>query len=121
MSRETQESLAKEARSGADANPVGPSIGGSGSTTIVEVLQKLVGKVVLIVNPESYRKTPIGFSIEKETYRAKIRALHEDCLEVRCEFVTDPRRGTKEVTAQFIPVRQIKRISVGQSDRYIHI
>ncbi len=93
----------------------------AGSTSLRAVLEKLVGKVVLVVNPESYRKTPIGFSIEKETYRAKVKSLHSDCLEVRCEFVTDPRKGTKEVTAQFIPVAQIKRVSVGQTDRYIHI
>lgn len=96
------------------------SAGGAG-TSVREILEKLVGKVVLVVNPESYRKTPIGFSIEKETYRAKVKGLLDDCLEVRCEFVTDPRKGTKEVTAQFIPVHQIKRISIGQTDRYIHI
>ena len=54
-------------------------------------------------------------------YRAKVKAIHEDCVEVRCEFITDPRKGTKEVTAQFIPMNQVKRISVSQSDRYLHI
>ena len=96
------------------------AVEGIGSS-VRAILEKLVGKVVLIVNPESYRKTPIGFSIEKETYRAKVKAIHEDCVEVRCEFITDPRKGTKEVTAQFIPMNQVKRISVSQSDRYLHI
>ena len=90
-------------------------------TTLRAVLKKLVGTIVLVVNPESYRRTPVGFSIEKETYRAKVRALHEDCLEVRCEFVTDPRKGTREITAQFIPVAHIKRVSIGQTDRYLHL
>ncbi len=93
----------------------------TGVSGLRDVLEKLVGKVVLVVNPESYRKTPIGFSIEKETYRAKVKALHDDCIEVRCEFVTDARKGTKEVTAQYIPIAQVKRLSVGQTDRYIHI
>jgi hypothetical protein len=85
------------------------------------VLERLVGKIVTVVNPESYKKTPIGFTIDKETYRAKVRALHEDCVEIRTEFVVDPRKGAKEVTAQFIPIVQIKRISIRQTDRYIHL
>ena len=89
--------------------------------TIREVLEKLVSKVVVIVNPESYRKVPTGFTIDKETYRAKVKAVHTDCVEIRCEFVTDPRKGTKEVTAQFLPLHWIKRISIGQTDRFIHI
>jgi len=120
MSRpETEAAAETEADAASGPGPSGDSR--PPSTSLRAVLEKLVDKVVLVVNPESYRKTPIGFSIEKETYRAKVKALHSDCLEVRCEFVTDPRKGTKEVTAQFIPVAQIKRVSVGQTDRYIHI
>jgi len=88
-----------------------------------DVLSILVGKVVTVVNPESYKKTPIGFTIDKETYRAKLKALHEDCVEFRTEFVIDPRKGTKEITAQFVPFEQIKRVTIrkGEEPSYIHL
>ena len=84
------------------------------------VLKSLVGKVVTIVNPESFEDAPVGNRLTTGFYRAKVIGVQADYVAVATEYV-HKRGGSKEPVKQFIPLTQVKRVSLMKSDRIIHI
>ena len=84
------------------------------------VLEGLVGKVVTVVNPESFEDAPVGNRLTTGFYRAKVINVKGDYLCVATEYV-HKRGGSKEPVKQFIPLSQVKRVSLMKSDRIIHI
>ena len=84
------------------------------------VLQSLIGKVVTIVNPESFEDAPVGNRLTTGFYRAKVIGVKGDYVSVATEYV-HKRGDSKEPVKQFIPLSQIKRVSLMKSDRIIHI
>ena len=88
-----------------------------------ELLKSLVGQVVTIVNPESYEDAPVGHQIRAGFYRAKPMGLGKDYLIVATEMhhATRGADKEKEPVRQYIPLSQIKRISLLKAEKLIHI
>ncbi len=87
-----------------------------------DVLRALVGKIVTTVNPESYEHAPVGFQIRSGFYRAKVVGVGRDYLILMTEFPTNPRdKETGEPVKQFIPLGNIKRISVMKGEVLLHL
>jgi hypothetical protein len=92
--------------------------------TFQELLKSLIGHVVTIVNPESYEDAPVGHQIRAGFYRAKPIGMGQDYLIVATEFTHSAGGAaaqSKEPVRQYIPVSQIKRISILKTERLIHI
>ncbi len=89
--------------------------------TFEAVLRSMVGKVVTFVNPESYEDAPVGYRLTTGFYKAKVVAVGDDYLSVATELIH--KRGEKETepVRQFIPMAQIKRISIMKGERLIHV
>jgi hypothetical protein len=89
--------------------------------TFREVLESFAGKVVTIVNPESLEDAPVGRRLSAGFYRGKVLSIENDYLVLATEYVH--RRGDKgkEPVRQFVPMHQIKRVSVMRSERMIHL
>ena len=89
--------------------------------TFDAVLRSMVGKVVTFVNPESYEDAPVGYRLTTGFYKAKVVAVGDDYLSVATELIH--KRGEKETepVRQFIPMAQIKRISIMKGERLIHV
>lgn len=86
-----------------------------------DVLRAMVGTLVTVVNPESYEDAPMGSRLTTGFYRAKILAVGADFLTLVTEFQHKKGDRTKEPVKQFVPIRQIKRLSVMKSDRLLHL
>ena len=86
--------------------------------TFQEVLKALLGKVVTVVNPESYEQAPMGFQVRTGFYRGKVAGLGKDFLIIMTEFNA---KGDAEPVKQYIPLSRIKRISLMKSDRILHL
>jgi len=87
--------------------------------TFQEVLKGLVGQTVTIVNPESYESAPVGYKLTTGFYKGKVTALGNDYLVVVTEF--ERKKGTKEPVKQFVPLNNIKRVSILKSERILHL
>ncbi len=89
--------------------------------TFVDVLKSFIGKVITVVNPESYEDAPLGHDIRKGWYPAKPVGMGVDYLIVVTEYKHAGKKATKEPVKQFIPLARIKRISQMKSELLIHI
>jgi hypothetical protein len=86
-----------------------------------EVFKTLVGKVVTVVNPESYIRTLTGFTIDKETYNGKVISYEEGTLKLFIEYIYDPHKKIKEKMFEFIHVDHIKRVAISKPERLIFL
>lgn len=86
-----------------------------------EVIEQLVGKVVTMVNPESFEDATVGSRLVTGFYKAKISFVGADYVEVLTELERKRGGPRKEPVKQFIPIRKIKRISLLKGERLIHI
>ena len=85
----------------------------------LDLIKSLLGKTVTIVNPASYEHAPVGFTLKAGFYRAKVTGMGRDYL----TLVTEMRKGkdSGDAVKQFLPLKEIKRISVMKLERLIHI
>ena len=86
----------------------------------LDLIKALLGKTVTIVNPESYEHAPVGFTLKAGFYRAKVTGMGQDYL----TLVTEMKKGrdsSGEPVKQFLPLKQIKRISMMKTERLLHI
>ena len=86
-----------------------------------DLLKSLMGQVVTMVNPESYEDAPVGHQIRAGFYKAKPIGLGKDYLIVATEYVHTGREASKEPVRQYIPLTNIKRISIMKGEKLIHI
>ena len=87
--------------------------------TYVEILRSFVGKIVTIVNPESYEVAPMGFKLGEGFYRGKLTALGRDYVVMMTQI--ERKKGQAEPVKQWIPISRVKRISVMKTDRILHL
>jgi hypothetical protein len=85
----------------------------------LDILRALVGKAITVVNPESYEAAPVGYKITTGFYRGKLTAIGRDYLVMRTEF--ERKKGAPEPVKQYIPIDQIKRISLLKSECVLHL
>lgn len=88
-----------------------------------EALAKaLEGRIVTVVNPESFRTTPTGgHKLDTQFYRGKVRAVCTDYIVLVCEFILDAKGEKKEPVQQFIPFDHVKRVSVMPKEILLHL
>lgn len=87
----------------------------------IDIIKGLNGKAVTIVNPESYEDAPVGHQIKAGFYRAKVVAVGNDYIVLVTEFKKAGREAAKEPVKQYVPINQIKRISLMKAERILHI
>ena len=87
----------------------------------IEILGALAGKVVTVVNPESYESAPLGFQLKTGFYRAKVMGVGKDYVILKTELEKKGKDAGKEPVRQFIPIGRIKRISLLEKERLIHL
>ena len=89
--------------------------------TIEDVLKVLEGQVVTIVNPQSYIRTLTGFTIDEETYSAKVMSFDSGTVKVLTEYTVDPKTKAREKMFQFVRVDHIKRVAISKTERLIFL
>ena len=89
--------------------------------TFNEVLAGLAGKAVTIVIPESYEEAPVGHRLAAGFNRGKILTVGTDMIHVAAEHRKKRGPQDKEVISQYIPIAQIKRISLLKDGPLIHL
>jgi hypothetical protein len=62
-----------------------------------------------------------GYTISSEVYKAKVVSLENGTIKILTEFLSDPHKKIKEKALQYIPVDQIKRVTISKSDRLISL
>ncbi len=91
------------------------------AASFADVIRPLVGKVVTMVNPESFEDATVGRRLVTGFYKAKVSFVGDDYLEILTEFQHKRGEQQKEPVRQFIPLDRIKRVSLMKGDRLIHI
>lgn len=86
-----------------------------------EILTALTGQVVTVINLHSFIPILTGYKIDEETYRAKVISYEQKTLKILIEFIKDPRKKVLEKALQFIPAKQIKRVTMSKNERFITI
>jgi hypothetical protein len=94
---------------------------GAQPETFLQVMQALVGKVVTMVNPESFEDAPVGYRLTTGFYKTKVLAVGADYVTVATEFVRRRGEQSKEPVKQFIPLGRIKRVSLMKDERLVHL
>ena len=87
----------------------------------VDILKALAGKVVTIVNPESYEAATVGHTLTTGFYRGKVLHVGIDYITLATEFVHKTTTKEKEPVRQYLPIASIKRISLMRTERLIHL
>ena len=92
--------------------------------TFREFLEKMTGKAVTVVNPESFEDAPVGFQLSLRYYDAKLMAVGDDYIHLATQEEQATRKGEEPeaaVVQQIVPIEMIKRISTIKGDRMIHL
>lgn len=118
----------------APANGRAQAVAGNGSASgrtgrglagirhFADVFDRLVGKQVIVADPESLEETLVGHQIVKSVYHAMVSYRAEDCLALARTFVH--KRGTtasKETVEQLIPLSRIKRMTLMKGQVVLHL
>jgi hypothetical protein len=86
------------------------------------IAKSLEGRIVTVVNPESYRMTPTGsYKLDVQFYKGKVKAVCADFIVLICEFVMDMKGEKKEPVQQYIPFSRVKRVSIMAKEILIHL
>ena len=86
-----------------------------------DVLKAFLGKVVTVVNPESYEDAPVGVQLRVGFYRAKLVGVGTDYLVLATKFVKTGKSKGEEPVKQYLPSARIKRLSVMKTELVLHI
>lgn len=89
--------------------------------TMEDVLTALTGQVVTVVNPQSYIRTLTGYTIDVDTYNAKLVSFEEGTVKLLTQYEQDPHKKVKERAFQFIHLDQIKRIGISKTEKFIFV
>lgn len=86
-----------------------------------DIVRALVGKPVTIVYSDSYEAAPIGYQIKAGFYRGKAVAIGQDYLVVVTEFSGKKKDDGAEPVKQYVPLANVKRLSVMKGERILHL
>ena len=86
-----------------------------------EILTALICQVVTVINLHSLIPILTGYKIDVETYKAKVISYEQKTLKILIEFLKDPHKNVSEKALQFIPTKQIKRVTMSKNERFITI
>lgn len=86
-----------------------------------DILKALEGQIVSVVNPQSYVRTLTGYSLDVETYNAKVMSFENDTLKLLTEYLREPHKKVKDKGFQFIHLNQVKRVGVSKTEKFIFL
>ena len=87
--------------------------------TMEDAFKILIGQVITVINTQSYVRTLTGYRVDVEVYKAKVISYEGETLKIITEYVKDPRKKMKEKIYQFIPLAQIKRVTISSTEKFI--
>jgi hypothetical protein len=82
------------------------------------VLESWVGEQVTVINPKSYRKTPLSDGVALETYQATVSSVEDDYVELT--FEARKQSDTQQVL-QIVPLTEIRRISTWGGEKFLQL
>ncbi len=88
------------------------------SKTFRGFLEGWIGEQVTVINPQSYRKTPLSDGVALETYTATIAVVEDDYVELSFDA---RKRNQMEKVQQIVPFAEIKRISTWGGERFLQL
>lgn len=86
--------------------------------TFQSILESWIGQQVTVINPQSYRKTPLSDGVALETYTATITTVEDDYVSLTFEA---RKRNQMEQVEQVVPFAEIKRISTWGGEKFIQL
>ena len=82
------------------------------------ILESWVGQQVTVINPQSYRKTPLSDGVALETYTATITTVEDDYVSLSFEA---RKRNQMEKVEQVVPFSEVKRVSTWGGERFLQL
>lgn len=89
------------------------------SKNLEEILEGLIGQIIIVINPLSYIPTLTGPKIDVNTYKAKVVSCENGILRILIDYLRDPHKNVKEKAYQFVPIDQIKRVMISKTERFV--
>lgn len=90
--------------------------------SIYDVLHAFIDKKVTIVNSDALLGAPTGkLRIDHAVYDGRVRAVTRELLVLFTEFDERGREDHAERAKEFIPLSQVKRVSIAKGTTNIHI
>lgn len=90
-------------------------------TSFRSVLSFLVGQMVTLVDSESLEEAPVGRYLDMACHEAKVLRAGEDYLLLVRELTHQHGEDHAEKIRLFLPIDRIKRITLMEEERLIHI
>lgn len=82
------------------------------------ILKSWEGSEITVINPESFKSTPLGLGLGFQSYTAKLAEVGEDFVKLSYTAI---KKDVQTDVEQVVPIGLIKRISVWGGERLIHI
>jgi len=82
------------------------------------ILKSWEGGEITVINPESFKSTPLGLGLGFQSYTAKLSTVGEDFITL---VYTAIKKDVQTDVEQIVPIALIKRISVWGGEKLIHL
>jgi hypothetical protein len=88
------------------------------SEDFLALLQSWKGSPVTVINPESYTSTALREGLGFESYAATLSEVSSGHITLT---YSAQRKGKGAEVQQWIPIEKIKRITIMDTDKFIHL
>lgn len=82
------------------------------------ILKSWEGSEISVINPESFKSTPLGLGLGFQSYTAKLVEIGEDFVKLSYTAI---KKDVQTDVEQIVPIGLIKRISVWGGEKLIHL
>jgi hypothetical protein len=89
-----------------------------GGNDFRSILVSWEGNEITVINPESFKSTPLGLGLGFQSYTAKLESVGEDYIKLSYSAI---KKDVQTNVEQVVPIALIKRISVWGTEKLIHL
>jgi hypothetical protein len=82
------------------------------------ILKSWEGSEITVINPESFKSTPLGLGLGFQSYTAKLSEVGEDYIKLSYTAI---KKDVQTDVEQVVPISLVKRISVWGEERLVHL
>ena len=82
------------------------------------ILKSWEGSEISVINPESFKSTPLGLGLGFQSYTATLATVGEDYIRL---LYTAIKKDVQTDVEQVVPIALVKRISVWGGEKLIHL
>ena len=86
-----------------------------------DVLVQLIGKKITVINPQSFEAKAVGTKLKEGMYPGTVTGLGNDYLILDTIMDAPKKEGGQQPVRQFIPLVQIKRLSLMKTGAMLHL